>query len=140
MSVVVLWLAGFFFVLSLIFSIMQPHLISWLVSLVIAVLFLVILLPKYQQEQHALRVGQVVDTMVVDVRHWTRKVGDGQHIDRYEVITQWRHPDSLDVYTFRSKPFKQDPSDRLPSKVQVKVDLDNPKAYIMDVSFMSESP
>ncbi len=137
MSVVVLWLAGFFFILSLIVSIMQPHIISWLSSAVIAILFVWVLLPKYQAEQHALKMGQVVDSTVVDVRHWTRKHDSGD-IHQYEIISQWSHPRTGQVYTFISQPLKQDPSAKLTETVRVKVDLDNPKAYIMDLSFLGQ--
>lgn len=138
MSVVVLWLAGFFFILSLVLSIMQPHPASWLLSIGIAAVFMLVLLPKYQAQQHALRVGQVVEANVVDVRQWSRKRGSGADVIQYEVISQWRHPDTQEVYTFISPPLKEDPKAKLPSTVDIKVDWDNPKAYIMDLSFLSE--
>ena len=84
-----------------------------------------------------MRHGTEVQAAVQEVRSWSRKTGDGNYIDQYEIVAVAPHPDNGRIYTFVSPPMGQNPQPYLGSgRIAVKVDWNNPKSYVVDVSFL----
>ncbi|MFD1244636.1 hypothetical protein [Paralysiella testudinis] len=136
MSLITLIIAGLILAALLVLCWVLPHPITWLMAAVMAALFFLVLLPKYQGEQQALAHGQTVAAAVAEVRHWQRKVGDGNYEDNYEIIALWPNPHNGQMVRFVSPPLRQNPQAHLPAAVNVTVDTDNPKNYVMDLSFL----
>jgi hypothetical protein len=58
----------------------------------------------------------------------------------YLILTQWTNPTDGRVYTFKSKNIPYDPTAFLQGKgIPVRVDLADPKRYLMDTSFLPEN-
>ena len=140
MSVMVLWIAGILLLLSLGLSITVPHPVTWLITVVLALLLVFVLWPKYQGQQQALQHGQTVQTRLKEIRHWTRKQGDGFLLDQYEIVTEWVHPQNGRHHTFVSPPLQQDPGAYTPNLIAVKVDEAQPEHYVMDLTFLPVKP
>ena len=136
MSLITLIIAGLILAALLVLCWVLPHPITWLMAAVMAALFFLVLLPKYQGEQQALTHGQTVAAAVAEVRHWQRKVGDGNYEDNYEIIAHCPKPHNGKMVRFVSPPLRQNPQAHLPAAVNVTVDTDNPKNYVMDLSFL----
>lgn len=135
-SLTTLVIAGVLFVIALLAGFFVPHPITWLVALILGGILFFILLPKYQGQQQAISNGVEAQAAVQEVREWSRKTGDGNYIDQYEIIAVAPNPDNGQIYTFVSPPMGQDPKPYLKDSITVKVDWSNPKAYVMDLSFL----
>ncbi len=135
-SLTTLIIAGVLLAAALIASVLVPNPITWLITLVLGGLFFFILLPKYQGEQQAVKSGVEIQAAVQEVREWSRKTGDGNYIDQYEIIAVAPNPHNGKIQTFVSPPMAQNPKPYLGDSVKVKVDWSNPKAYVMDLSFL----
>ncbi len=139
-SLTTLIIAGGFLLVLLLVSIFVPNPITWIMTLVLGAVFWFILLPKYQGEQQAVAQGVVISAAVSEVKSWSRKQGDGNYQDWYEVVALATHPETGKLQTFTSAPMKHDPTPYLGETVQVTVDWSNPKAYVMDLSFLPHPP
>lgn len=136
MSIITLILAGLMLAALLVLCWALPHPLTWVMAAAMAALFFLVLLPQYQGQQQALANGQTVSAAVAEVRHWQRKVGDGNYEDKYEIIALWPNPHTGQMVRFVSPPLHQDPQTHLPAAIQVTVDTGNPKNYVMDLSFL----
>lgn len=136
MSIITLAIAGLILAGLVVLCFVLPHPITWLMAAIMALVFFLILLPQYQGEQTAIAQGQSVQAAVSEVRHWQRRVGDGDYIDRYEIIALWPNPRNGQMIRFVSPPLNADPAPYLPQAISVTVDTDNPKNYVMDLSFL----
>lgn len=135
-SFTTLVIAGILFVIALLAGIFLPHPITWISALILGGILFFILLPKYQGQQQAISHGVEIQAAIQEVREWSRKTGDGDYVDRYEIIAVAPNPDNGEMYTFVSPPMGQDPKPYLKDRITVKVDWSNPKAYTMDLSFL----
>ena len=120
-------------------SLTLHHPVVWLATVVWAGLFFIILLPKYQNTQAALEKGQEVLATVQEVRQWDRKINTdaGEYITKYEIIAVWQNPRTGQPVQFISDPVEKNPKPFIQNnKVKVKVNLDNPTQYVVDLSFM----
>ena len=136
MSIITLVIAALLLAALVVLCFVLPHPITWLMTAVMAALFVWVLLPRYQGEQRAMAHGQVVQAAVAEVRHWQRKVGDGNYQDQYEIIALWPHPQTGKMVRFVSPPLRQDPQAHLPPSIAVTVDINQPQNYVMDLSFL----
>lgn len=139
LSLTTLIIAAVIIIALLLVSIFIPNPITWLMTVVLGAVFWFILLPNYQGQQQAQTQGVVVQAAVSEVREWSRKQGD-QYQDRYEIIALAPHPDTGNMVTFTSPPLNENPKPYLGDTVQVQVDWSNPKAYVMDLSFLPNPP
>lgn len=135
-SLTTLIIAGVLLAAALIASVLVPNPVTWLATLVLGGLFFFILLPKYQGGQQAVKSGVEIQAAVQEVRQWSRKAGGGNYIDQYEIIATAPNPHNGKVQTFVSPPMAEDPGPYLDGSVKVRVDWSNPKAYVMDLSFL----
>ena len=120
-------------------SLTLHHPVVWLATIVWAGLFFIILLPKYQNTQAALEKGQEVVAQVKEIRYWARQIKSdgGEYVDKYEIIATWTNPHTGQSVEFVSDPLLKDPKPFIQNnQVKVKVNLDNPKQYVVDLSFM----
>ncbi|MBR5675913.1 MAG: hypothetical protein IKX14_05705 [Neisseriaceae bacterium] len=120
-------------------SLTLHHPVVWVATLVWAGLFFIILLPKYQNTQTALAKGQEVIATVKEVRQWDRRitVDSNDFIRKYEIIAEWQNPRTGQPVQFVSDPVEKDPKPYIQNnQVKVKVNLDNPTQYVVDLSFM----
>lgn len=135
-SLTTLIIAGILLAVALAVSVLVPNPAAWLAALVLGGLFFFILLPKYQGERQALENGTEIRAAVQEVRHWSRRTGDGDYIDRYEIVAVAPNPGNGKIQTFVSPPMAQNPGPYLSGSVNVKVDWSKPEAYVMDLSFL----
>lgn len=135
-SLTTLIIAGAFTIILLLVSIFFPNPITWIMTLILGAVFYFILLPGYQGQQQAVYQGETITAAVQEVREWSRKQGDGNYIDQYEIIAVAPNPETGAMYTFVSPPMKQNPKPYLGDTVNVTVEWSNPKAYVMDLSFL----
>ena len=70
-----------------------------------------------------------------EVRHWNQKRSD-TIVDRYEIIAGAPNPQNGKMQQFVSPPMGEDPAPYLGNSIKVTVDWANPKAYVMDISFL----
>ncbi|MDO5686954.1 MAG: hypothetical protein Q4G42_06195 [Neisseria sp.] len=137
MSLITLIIAGVVLAGTVILAFSLPHPITWLMAIVWGAVFFAILLPKYQGEQQALAGGEEITARVDEVRFWSRRYGDGQFLDQYEIIALWDDPRSGKTVRFVSAPLQINPEPYLSTRtVKVKVNPANPQQYVMDLSFM----
>ncbi len=134
-SLTTLIIAGAITLCLLLVSLALPNPITWLMTLAMGAVWLFILLPKYQGEQQAVQQGVVIQAAVQEVRQWSRKQSD-TYIDFYEIIAVAPNPNSGEMYTFVSPPMRDNPQPYLGNTVAVTVVWSNPKAYVMDLSFL----
>jgi hypothetical protein len=90
------------------------------------------------RREDALReTGQLVTTRLQSVvRNRNYRMGTRHP---YLIVTQWANPTDGQVYTFRSRNIPYDPTPFVQGKeIHVRVDLANPKRYLMDTSFLPE--
>ncbi|WP_274571813.1 hypothetical protein [Neisseria leonii] len=139
-SLTALVIVGVILLALLLAGIFVPNPITWIMTLLLGAVFWFVLLPKYQGEQQAVTQGVVVRAAVSEVRSWSRKQGDGDYQDWYEVLAMAANPETGKLQTFVSAPMKDDPAPYLGETVEVKVDWRNPKAYVMDLSFLPNPP
>lgn len=135
-SLTTLVIAGIFVLALFLISIFAPNPITWIMTLAFGAVFFFILLPKYQGEQQAVRQGVKIQAAVQEVRSWSRKTGDGNYIDQYEIIAVAPNPENGKIQQFVSPPMSQNPQPYLGDSIKVTVDWSNPKAYVMDLSFL----
>ena len=120
-------------------SLTLHHPVVWVATVVWAGLFFIILLPKYQNTQAALEKGQEVIATVQEVRQWDRKINTdaSDYIRKYEIIAVWQNPRTGQPVQFVSDPVEKDPKPFIQNnQVKVKVNLDNPAQYVVDLSFI----
>lgn len=134
-SLTTLVIAATFTVLLLLISIFMPNPITWLMTLILGAVTALILWPQYQGQQQAKQSGTEITAAVQEVRQWTQKSGE-HYIDKYEILAVAPNPNTSQMQTFVSPPMTTDPSPYLGNTVKVTVDWQNPKAYIMDLSFL----
>lgn len=135
-SLTTLIIAGGLFLAALLAGIFFPHPMIWLCTLILGGILFFVLLPKYQGQQQAAGYGVEIQAAVQEVREWSRKTGDGDYIDRYEIIAVAPNPDNGRIHTFVSPPMSRNPKPYLKDSITVKVDWSNPEAYVMDLSFL----
>lgn len=138
MSFIAIAIAGIVLGVLIALSLTLHHPVVWVATLVWAALFFIILLPKYQNTQVALEKGQEVIAQVKEIRQWDRKINnDGEYVKKYEIIANWQNPRTGQTVQFVSDPVEKDPKPFIQNnQVKVKVNLDNPTQYVMDLSFM----
>ena len=122
-------------VVFLLISIFLPNPITWLFTLGIAAAIYFFMWPKYEAQQQAVRQGVEIQAAVQEVRHWNQKRSDTT-VDRYEIVALAPNPNNGNMQQFVSPPMDEDPSPYVGDSVNVTVDWSNPKAYVMDVSFL----
>jgi hypothetical protein len=97
---------------------------------------------RVRREEELRETGQVVSTQLQSVVQ-NRNYRMGYRMTRrrpYLILTQWVNPTDGLVYTFRSRNIPYDPTALVQGKeIHVRVDLANPKRYIMDTSFLPEN-
>ncbi|MDO5059331.1 MAG: hypothetical protein Q4D82_05245 [Neisseria sp.] len=133
-------IAGAILAACVLASFFVPHPVVWIATLIMGITFFVGLLPRYQGEQQALQSGVTVSAAVSEVRHWSRKSGDGNYTDQYEILALAPHPETGEMRQFVSPPLNEDPAPHLGESVNITVDWQNPKAYVMDLSFLPNPP
>lgn len=116
-------------------TLVAPNPITGIMTLVFGALIYFVLWPKYEGGQQAVRYGVEVQAAVAEVRHWNSGSSDNPS-DKYEIIALAPNPESGRIQEFVSPPMTRDPQPYLGDTVTVKVDWSNPKAYVMDVSFL----
>ncbi len=108
----------------------------------IPVAFLVVRRQKVRREEALRETGQLVTTQLLSVVQ-NRNYRMGYRMGRrrpYLILTQWANPTDGQVYTFRSRNIPYDPTAFVQGKeIHVRVDLANPKRYLMDTSFLPEN-
>lgn len=135
-SLTTLIIAGVLLAAAVLAAVFVPHPITWLMALALGGLFFFVLLSKHQGQRQAVRQGVEIQAQVQKVRHWSHKAGSGNYIDQYEIIAAAPNPHNGSVQQFVSPPLGQNPEPYLDGSVKVKVDWSNPKAYVMDLSFL----
>lgn len=103
-------------------------------ALIMGALVYFVLWPKYEGGQQAMTHGVEIQAAVQEVRHWNR--GGDRGGDKYEILAIAPNPNNGKMQQFVSPPMTQDPQAYLSDSVTVKVDWDNPQAYVMDLSFL----
>ena len=82
--------------------------------------------------------GVVITTELQSVEQNRSVSSGGRH--PYQIFSQWTDPGTSTVYVFKSKNIWFNPQDFIPGKeIQVRMDQNNPKKYLMDTSFLPES-
>ena len=62
------------------------------------------------------------------------------HRNPYRIYSQWHDPAQNKVFTFKSKAIWFNPEKYIPSKeIRVRIDPNNPRRYVMDVSFLPDA-
>ncbi|MDO5638255.1 MAG: hypothetical protein Q4G28_00100 [Neisseria sp.] len=135
LSLTTIIIAAVIAVVFLLISIFLPNPITWLFTLAIAAAIYFYMWPKYQAQQQAVQQGIEIQAAVQEVRHWNRKRSDTT-VDRYEIVAVAPNPFNGNIQQFVSPPMETDPAPYLGDSVKVTVDWSNPKAYVMDVSFL----
>lgn len=134
-SLTTLLIAGGLLVGLVVLSMALPHPITWLATAIMGGILFFILVPKYQGQQQALQQGVKVEAAVQEVRHWSPS-NKNQPRDKYEIVAVAPNPYNGTIQTFVSPPMLKDPQPYLGQTVTVTVDWQNPKAYVMDLSFL----
>ncbi|UOO82135.1 hypothetical protein LVJ83_01250 [Uruburuella testudinis] len=134
-SLTTIIMAAVFTVILLLVSLFVPNPITWVMTLILGALLYFVLWPQYQGQQQAVRQGVEIQAAVQEVRHWNRKQSDTT-VDRYEIIAVAPNPNTGNIQQFVSPPMAEDPAPYVGDSVKVTVDWSNPKAYVMDVSFL----
>ena len=116
-------------------TLVAPNPITGIMALIVGALIYFVLWPKYEGGQQALARGEEIQAAVQEVRHWNSGSKNSQG-DKYEIIAIAPNPNNGKMQEFVSPPMTQDPQPYLQDTVAVRVDWSNPKAYIMDVSFL----
>lgn len=119
----------------LVISFVAPNPITGIMAVAFGLLIYFVLWPKYEGGQQAQAQGVEIQAAVQEVRHWNRGTRHNQG-DKYEVVAIAPNPYDGKMWQFVSPPMTTDPEPYLGDTVTVKVDWSNPKAYIMDVSFL----
>lgn len=135
LSLTTLIVAAVIALVFLLLSIFLPNPITWLFTLAIAAAMYFYMWPKYQAQQQAVQQGVEIQAAVQEVRHWNQKRSDTT-VDRYEIVAVAPNPNNGNIQQFVSPPMGEDPQPYLGDSVKVTVDWSNPKAYVMDVSFL----
>ncbi|WP_051940455.1 hypothetical protein [Stenoxybacter acetivorans] len=138
MSLITLIVAGAVLAFFVLLCFLLPTPITWLITAAFAALFFMVLLPKYEGEQTAKKQGETVQAAVSDIRHWQMRYGDGNYQDKYEIIALWPNPRTGKMVQFISPPLLKDPKPHLLPAISVTVDTNNPRNYVMDLSFLPE--
>ena len=133
MNLITLLIAALILLGAAILSFTLPHPITWLITAALGLLFFLVLLPKYQGQQQALKHGETIQAVVSQVRHWQHKIGDGQYQDKYEIIAQWHNPKTGHSVEFVSPPLREYPSNQIGTHIAVTVNPNNPKQYVMQI-------
>ena len=139
MPITAVIISAIFLVGILVLAITHPNMFTWLAVIFWAGIFFVLILPSYFNTQEALKKGEEVIATVENVRHWSHKYNskDSKYHENYEIQAVWQNPRTGQSVKFISTPLKVDPTPYLTQKtVKVRVNPDNPKQYIMDLSFM----
>lgn len=139
-SLTTLFIAGAVILALLLVSIVIPNPITWLMTLAMGAVFWFYLWPQYQGEQQAVRQGETVRAAVGEVREWSRKQGDGNSVERYQIVAMALNPHNGKMHTFTSPPLNENPKPYLGDTVNVLVDWQSPQAYVMDLSFLPHPP
>ncbi|STZ77215.1 hypothetical protein [Bergeriella denitrificans] len=119
----------------LVVTFVAPNPVSGIMAVVFAALIYFVLWPKYEGGQQAQAHGTEIQAAVQEVRHWNSGSKNSQG-DKYEIIAVAPNPYDGKMRQFVSPPMTTDPEPYLGDTVTVKVDWRNPKAYVMDVSFL----
>ncbi len=119
----------------LVITLVAPNPITGIMALVFGALIYFVLWPKYEGGQQAQAQGVEIQAAVQEVRHWNSGMRNSQG-DKYEIIALAPNPYNGKMQQFVSPPMTTDPEPYLQDTVTVKVDWSNPKAYIMDLSFL----
>ncbi|QEY23919.1 hypothetical protein [Neisseria animalis] len=119
----------------LVITFVAPNPISGIMAVVFGALIYFVLWPKYEGGKQAQASGVEIQAAVQEVRHWNSGSRNSQG-DKYEIIAVAPNPLNGNIQQFVSPPMTTDPEPYLGETVTVKVDWRNPKAYIMDVSFL----
>lgn len=122
-------------VVLLLITFIAPNPITGIMTLVFAALIYFVLWPKYDGGRQAQAHGVEIQAAVQEVRHWNGGSSDNPK-DKYEIIALAPNPENGRMQQFVSPPMTTDPQPYLKDTVTVKVDWSNPKAYIMDLSFL----
>lgn len=139
-SLTTLIIAGLLLAALIAAAFLLPHPATLLAAFAAGLILFVFLLPRYQGQQQALANGETVTATVSQVRWWSRKTGDGDYIDQYEIIAFAPHPQTGEIRKFVSPPLRDNPEPHLNGSVEVKVDWRNPQAYVMDLDFLPQPP
>lgn len=79
--------------------------------------------------------GQTVEAHIQSVEHNEAVSVNGRH--PFVVLCQWQNPRTQEVHVFRSENLWFDPSDYLKRpQVRVFIEPENPKRYLVDLSFL----
>ncbi|MBN2411118.1 DUF3592 domain-containing protein [candidate division KSB1 bacterium] len=120
----------------------------WFVSIILGCLGIVfggiggtmlgLVLRSNRQEKWLLENGQIIftdyDSVILDTS--IRLKGQNP----YRILSQWLNPQNNTVYIFKSKPILYNPEKYVKSKaIQVRINPDNPKQYLMDTSYLPKS-
>lgn len=119
----------------LVITLVAPNPITGIMALIFGALLYFVLWPKYEGGRQAAASGVEIQVAVQEVRHW-HSGGSDRPVDKYEIIALAPNPTNGRMQQFVSPPMTRDPQPYLGDTVTVKVDWSNPKAYIMDVSFL----
>lgn len=122
-------------VVLLVITLAVPNPITGIMTLIFGALIYFVLWPKYEGGRQAQAYGVEIQAAVQEVRHWNSG-GNNNLIDKYEIVALAPNPHNGRMQQFVSPPMTTDPEPYLQDTVTVKVDWSNPKAYIMDLSFL----
>jgi Protein of unknown function (DUF3592) len=90
---------------------------------------------RVRREETLRETGQLVTTRIQSVVQYRNYRMGTRH--PWLIVTQWVNPTDGKVYTFRSRNIPYDPTPFVQGKeIHVRVDLANPKRYLMDTSFL----
>ncbi len=98
----------------------------------------VIWLRSIRKDKWLLHYGQIIMTEFQSVE--LNKSVKMRGRSPYRIISQWLDPMRNKVYVFKSKDIWFNPDEFMHSKeIQVWIDPNNPKKYLMDTSFLPDS-
>ena len=90
---------------------------------------------KSRQDEHLRTRGPPIETDLQSVQLNTSFEVNGKH--PYKVLTQWFNPFTSEVHVFESDSVWFDPTSYLKDrKITVFIENDNPKKYLVDLSFL----
>ena len=117
----------------------------WLLPLILAIIggvffiiggLLVIMIKlKNKKEQYLLKHGEQIETNFQNIELNKSLEINGRN--PYYIISQWLNPVTSELHIFKSNNIWFDPSDHINEQsIKVFIDRNNPKQYLMDISFL----
>lgn len=134
-SMTTIIIASVIAVALLLVTLVAPNPITAVMALIVGALIYFVLWPKYEGGQQAMKSGIEIQAAVQEVRHWNSG-SNNSPVDKYEIIAVAPNPNNGEIQQFVSPPMTTDPTPYLSDRIKVNVDWTNPKAYVMDVSFL----